>query len=47
MVSPIDEPIYWPINHYNIYDVNVFWQIAEYNNNLFKLFFFKYTYSII
>ena len=37
IVSPIDEPIYRPTNHYKIYDVNLFWQIVEYNNNLLKL----------
>ena len=37
IVSPIDESIYRPTNHYKIYDVNLFWQIVQYNNNLLKL----------
>ena len=48
IVSPIDEPIYRPTNHYKIFDVNLFWQIVEYNNNLLKLqHILIYIYSII
>ena len=35
ITSPIDEPIYRPSKHYMIFDVDLFWQTIEYNNNLF------------
>jgi hypothetical protein len=34
---PLDEPFYLPTKQYNIYDVKMFWQEIEYNNNLIKL----------
>ncbi len=36
IASPLDEPFYLPSKHYMIFDVDIFWQIVEYNNNLFK-----------
>jgi hypothetical protein len=37
IVSPLDEPIYIPTKNYFCFDVDIFWQTVEYNNNLFKL----------
>ena len=37
IVLPIDYPIYQPTKNYKINDVDLFWQIIEYNNDLFKL----------
>jgi hypothetical protein len=33
----MDQLIYRPTQYHKIYDVNLFWQIVEYNNNLLKL----------
>ena len=35
IASPIDQPFYEPTKHYKIYDVDLFWQTVEYNNNFF------------
>jgi hypothetical protein len=37
IASPLDEPFYLPAKHYFCFDVAIFWQTVEYNNNLFKL----------
>ena len=37
VASPLDEPFYLPAKHYFCFDVAMFWQEIEYNNNLFKL----------
>jgi hypothetical protein len=37
VVSPLDEPFYLPAKTYFCFDVDIFWQTVEYNNNLFKL----------
>ena len=37
VASPLDEPFYLPSKHYMVFDVDIFWQTVEYNNNLFKL----------
>ncbi len=37
IVSPLDIPVYQPTRNYKIDDVNLFWQLIEYNNNLFEL----------
>ena len=37
VASPLDEPFYLPTKHYIFFDVDMFWQTVEYNNNLFKL----------
>ena len=37
IVSPLDVPFYIPTKNYFCFDVDMFWQTVEYNNNLFKL----------
>ena len=37
IASPLDEPFYLPAKNYFCFDVGIFWQTVEYNNNLFKL----------
>jgi hypothetical protein len=37
VASPLDEPFYLPAKNYFCFDVGIFWQTVEYNNNLFKL----------
>jgi hypothetical protein len=37
VASQLDEPFYLPAKTYFCFDVDIFWQTVEYNNNLFKL----------